>query len=156
PGRERPRRRFRLASCAAEQDWQRQDVSELEQLTPRDARLRSIHFAIKPVVVSDVVVQFLRHVLSSRTGAGEDPPPARIVLQAASDAVALFGRHSCIIGHPPSYTSCRSGGLYVKSLGVAGSCRNAGVRRLRIRSALSMDARAVDQVHEKESVRPLP
>src|SRR5439155_13500071 len=139
PGRERARRRFRLASCAAEQDWQREDVSELEQLTPRDARLRSIRFVIeprrgKPVVVSDVVVQFLRHVLSSRTGAGEDPPPARIVLQAASDALALFGRHSCIIGHPPSYTSCRSGGLYVKSLGVAGSCRNVLVRRLRIRA----------------------
>src|SRR5436309_16004447 len=50
-------------------------------------------------------------------------------------SLASFGRHSCIIGHPPSYTGGRSGGMYVKSPGVAGFCRNAVVRRLRIRYA---------------------
>src|SRR5262249_46025225 len=39
--------------------------------------------------------------------------------------------------------------------GGARSCRDISLRRLRIRSTLPVDAGAVDQIHEKESARPL-
>src|SRR5438094_7104530 len=46
--------------------------------------------------------------------------------------------------------------MYVESRGVAGSCRNISMCRLRVRSTLSMDAGAAGEIHGQKSLRPVP